>query len=359
LSESSFNPFEVLGINASPAVTDEMVRDAWRKAVFECHPDRHPNDTEAAKKFARVQEAYDCLRTSELRASAAAEFGMAYETTSRSSMRSSFDDFFRNMDREAEIWKRRPYEIGPKDGLDLQREVSISLEQAFRGGVFRIDHKAATCDGCQGAGRIHKRFASRCPSCGGEGSTRAAEGMIRVKVECPTCVGRGKVTWQVCEACGGVGQVAGVSANVEVPPGVDTGFEIKLPGLGAPGVAGGRAGGLTVVLRVLEDRVFQRRDADLMVRVRVPVWDAALGSRRRVKGIDGRMLEFDVPAGCRHGQIRSLRGEGMSTLEGARGNLLVKLDIVVPDAAGDDRMRDLFRQMREIARETGNTGSAT
>lgn len=342
------NPFEILGINASPAVTDEMVRTAWRKAIFDCHPDHHPDDPQAAAKFARIQKAYERVKTAELRASAATEFGVAFEIKPRGTMHSSFDGFFKNMDAAADTWKRRPFHLGPKDGNNIQREMSISLEQAFRGGRFAIEHKAARCGGCNGLGRIHKRFPSRCPSCEGEGSTRAAEGMIRLRLECPTCEGRGKVTWSACEGCGGAGQIEGVSATVEVPPGVDTGFEINLPGLGTPGVAGGRAGDLTVALRVMEDRVYQRRGPDLHVRVQVPVWDAALGARRRVRGIDGRALEFDVPAGCRNGQVRSLRGEGMSTLEGARGNLLVKIEIVVPDAR-QGRMRDLFQEMRDEA----------
>jgi molecular chaperone DnaJ len=343
------NPFEILGLDASPSVSDELVRDAWRRAAFDCHPDHHPDDPKAAEKFARTQEAYERLKTSDLRASAAVEYGMAFEIGSRSSIHSAFDDFFKNMDAAADTWKRRPYHMGPKNGNNVHREMSISLKQAFRGGSFGIEHKAAKCGGCHGVGRIHTRLPTRCPSCGGDGSTRAAEGMVRVRLECSTCGGRGKVTWKVCEGCGGGGQVAGVSAVVDVPSGVDTGFEIKMPGLGAPGIAGGSAGDLTVVLRVLEDHVYQRRGEDLLVRLQVPVWDAALGARRKVRGIDGRTLEFEVPAGCRNGQIRSLRGEGMSTLKGTRGNLLVKIEIIVPDAS-EGRMRDLFQEMREAAR---------
>lgn len=343
---SPLNPFEILGISASPAVTDEMVRAAWRKAVFDCHPDHHPDDPEATKKFSEIQTAYERVKTAVLRASAAAEFGMAHEIRSRSSMHSSFDSFFKNMDAAAETWKRRPYHPGPRNGINVQREMSISLEQAFRGGRFAIDHKAARCDGCHGIGRIHKRFPSRCPSCGGDGSTRAAEGMVRLRLECPTCEGRGKVTWVACENCGGAGQIDGVSATVDLPAGIDTGFEIKLPGLGTPGVAGGHAGDLTIVLHVLEDRRYQRRGHDLQIGLQVPVWDAALGARLRISGIDGKTLEFNVPAGCRNGQILSLHGEGMSTLDGPRGNLLVKIEIVVPDAS-QGRIRDLFQEMRK------------
>lgn len=345
------NPFEILNIEASPAVTDEMVRDAWRRGIFDCHPDRNPNDPQAAAKFARVQEAYDRLRSADRRAAAAAEFGVAYEIKSRSGVHTSFDRFFSNLDAEAAARKRSPFRVGPRDGLNIHREMAISLAQAFRGGSFRIDHKAAVCGGCHGAGRIHKRFPSKCPSCDGHGSTRAADGLMSMQVECPTCIGRGKVSWVICGSCGGAGQVDGVSATVEVPAGVDTGFEIKLPGLGTAGAEGGRAGDLTVTLRVMDDRTYQRRGADLLLIKRVPVWDAALGSRLKVKGIDGRTLEFDIPAGCRNGQIHSLRAEGMTTLEGPRGKLLVKIEIVVPDA-NDGRMRNLFEEMRKLASAT-------
>lgn len=347
MTERPPNPFEILGIDASPAVTDDAVKTAWKRALFETHPDRNPDDPDADAKLRDVNEAYERLKTASQRESAAREFGMAFEPRSRSRINASFDDFFRSMDAAAERWKPRPYATGPRDGAHMRREMTVTLEQAFRGGTFGMEHKAAICGGCHGAGRIHTRLPTKCPVCRGDGHLRGADGMIRVKLECTTCVGRGRVTWQACAACAGAGQIEGVSARVEVPAGVDSGFEIKLAGLGAPGVEGGRAGDLEVVLRVLEHRVFQRKGADLLVRMSVPVWEAALGARRKVRGIDGRVLEFDVPAGCRNGQVRSLRGEGMSTMEGGRGNLLVKIDVTVPPAEG--RMRELFEQMRAEA----------
>ena len=347
MTESAPNPFELLGVDASPATTDEDVRDAWKAAVKECHPDRNPDDPDAGVKFAAVQEAYERLKTADQRKAAAAAFGIAYEVRSGSGKRRSFDEFFDRMDEASKEWQRRPYALTPKDGQNLFRDMTISLEQAFRGGSFKIEHKAARCGACHGAGRVKSRFPVNCPACAGRGFGKQAEGMIRVRIECPTCVGRGKVPWTVCGACAGIGQVEGVSAVVEVPPGVDNGFEVKLQGLGAAGVAGGRAGDLTVSLRVMDDRVFQRRGDDLVRRIQVPVWDAALGAKCRVPGIDGRLLEFEVPAGCRNGQVRSLRGEGMSKLGGGRGNLLVKIEVTAPAAEG--RMRELFEAMREAA----------
>jgi molecular chaperone DnaJ len=354
VTEAARNPFETLGVAASPETTDRDVRDAYTRASKECHPDRNPDDPDAAAKFAAVKDAYERLKTAEQRRLAAQEFGVAYEVGTRGARRGTFDEFFDRMDESAKEWRRRPYSLGPRDGQSLDREMAISLEQAFRGGSFRIDHAAARCGACHGAGRTASRFPVRCPTCEGQGYGKAAEGMIKVRIECPTCVGRGKVPWKVCSACAGIGQVEGLNAVVEVPAGVDTGFSIKLPGLGAPGVAGGRAGDLSVVLRVMENRVFQRRGDDLLARTSVWVWDAALGVRARVVGIDGRTLEFDVPPGCRSGHVRRLRGEGMSTLDGRRGDLLVKIEVAVPPAEG--RMRELFEAMREAASEGPDAG---
>jgi hypothetical protein len=55
------NPFAALGLPASPALTDEQVRAAWRTAAAATHPDRADGGNPAA--YAAAAAAYQQLRT--------------------------------------------------------------------------------------------------------------------------------------------------------------------------------------------------------------------------------------------------------------------------------------------------------
>eukprot|EP00929_Paragymnodinium_shiwhaense_P014408 TRINITY_DN122317_c0_g1_i1.p1 TRINITY_DN122317_c0_g1~~TRINITY_DN122317_c0_g1_i1.p1 ORF type:complete len:666 (-),score=142.45 TRINITY_DN122317_c0_g1_i1:43-2040(-) len=53
------DPWRVLGI--APNASEKEIAAAYRKASLRCHPDRCPDDPEAAAKFARLREARDIL----------------------------------------------------------------------------------------------------------------------------------------------------------------------------------------------------------------------------------------------------------------------------------------------------------
>jgi hypothetical protein len=55
------NPFTALGLPASPALTDEEVRAAWRRIAANTHPDRPDGGNPAA--YAAAQAAWSQLRT--------------------------------------------------------------------------------------------------------------------------------------------------------------------------------------------------------------------------------------------------------------------------------------------------------
>jgi hypothetical protein len=55
------NPFAALGLPASPALTDEQVRAAWRTAAAATHPDRADGGNPA--RYAAASAAYAALRT--------------------------------------------------------------------------------------------------------------------------------------------------------------------------------------------------------------------------------------------------------------------------------------------------------
>lgn len=54
------DPYKVLGV--SPDASDEEIKSAYRKLAKKYHPDRNPNDPEAAKKMQQINAAYEQIK---------------------------------------------------------------------------------------------------------------------------------------------------------------------------------------------------------------------------------------------------------------------------------------------------------
>ncbi|KAG5184947.1 DnaJ-like protein, subfamily B, member 3, partial [Tribonema minus] len=58
--------YKVLGVPQS--ATERQIKDAYRELAKQWHPDKNPQDKEAAnKRFAEISEAYEVLRSAETR----------------------------------------------------------------------------------------------------------------------------------------------------------------------------------------------------------------------------------------------------------------------------------------------------
>lgn len=335
---SAWDPFAELGINAG--ATDEEVEKAFRTLAKRHHPDVS-KEPDAAARFARIKEARDLLADAGRRQSLAAAKGQGYRKVA-----DAFDDVFQAF---GDIERER---AGPLHGRrrsrggDVERRVSITLEQAFQGLRGRLGDAPAACEDCSGSGSV-QTAPHPCSYCSGVGSVRKSKGLINLTVECPNCEGSGVSTTASCGSCGGSGQVQGKGAVFDVPAGVRDGMEILMRGMGAPGIGGGPSGDLTILIAIQPHPVFTRRDSELSATLTVPVWDAATGCTRSLVGVDGKEIRVAVPAGTHGGSEIVIQGQGMPNFPG-RGILRVRIDVEIPKADSPE-MRAAFEAVRRAA----------
>jgi molecular chaperone DnaJ len=132
--------------------------------------------------------------------------------------------------------------------------------------------------------------------------------------------------------------------NVKVPPGVDSGTQIRLTGEGELGEYGGPSGNLYVVLEVKPHAFFRRREDDVVLEVQINVAQAALGDEIVVPTLDGDE-KIAIPAGTQTGRVIPVRGKGIPHLRRqGRGDQLVVVQVTVPTQLTVEQ-RDLFNKL--------------
>jgi molecular chaperone DnaJ len=164
-------------------------------------------------------------------------------------------------------------------------------------------------------------------------------------VVCNACNGQGRVYTDPCTSCGGTGRSTGPETlNVKIPPGVDNGGRLRIPGKGEVG-ADGRAGDLYLRIHVTPHRYFRREGKDLHLDLPVTVSEAVLGAKVEVPTLDGKAT-LKIPAGTQNGAKLRMKGKGVPDPKGgARGDMYVHAQIVVPEAQ-DPKLKKIFEELK-------------
>ena len=119
--------------------------------------------------------------------------------------------------------------------------------------------------------------------------------------------------------------------NIEVPPGIENGQQIRYRGMGEHTLKDAPPGDLIVNVFVKEHPIFQRQGDMLMIKKFISPWDAMLGSDITIETIDKKTLTIGIPAGTQPDTVLSCRGGGLTNMRPkVRGNLLIKIQIEIP-----------------------------
>src|SRR5690606_20560497 len=205
-----------------------------------------------------------------------------------------------------------------------------------------------TCSTCGGSGSAPGTSPITCPECRGTGTVTFGSGGFAVTRPCPQCQGKGVIPKTPCPTCQGQCQLRQQKQiQVKVPAGVDTGAKLRLSGQGEPGVGGGPRGDLILTFRVRPHRFFRREGLDLYCTVPINVAQATLGSRVRVRTVDGKHVVLRVPPGTQSGTRFRIKGQGVEK-GGKRGDQYVQVKITVPERL-DPEGEELMRQFAAAA----------
>jgi molecular chaperone DnaJ len=134
---------------------------------------------------------------------------------------------------------------------------------------------------------------------------------------------------------------------VDIPAGVDTGTQVRVPGEGNAGPFAGPRGDLIVSTRVREHPHFKRKGEGVHCEVAVSVWEALLGARIRIPTPRGEAA-LVIPPGTAGGQVFRVRGHGLPRLADAGvGDLHVTVRVDIPDGL-DARTHELIRGLERL-----------
>lgn len=300
--------YSTLGVPKT--ASEKELKAAYRKLARRHHPDVNPGDPSAETRFKELNEAYEVLGDPSKRRKYD-ELGANWKQYEQAQSAGggnpfsgfggghpfgggggawhinmedgdSFSDFFSTFfgggGGGGPEEQRRTHRPRHRKGRDLEQNVDLTLEEAFRGATRRV-----------------------AINLGGDVRT----------------------------------------VDVRIPAGVKDGARVRKSGEGEIGAQGGASGDLYLRVRVLAHSVFERRGQDLHTKVPVPVATAALGGEVPVRTITGSSLRLRVPELTQNGQVFRLRGHGMPAVgkPEERGDLYATAEIAMPKTLTEEERK--------------------
>ncbi len=369
--------YAVLGVS-SGASADE-IKKQYRRLAKKYHPDANKNDTKSADRFKEISEAHNVLGDAEKRkqydemrrygafagmggyggrnaGNRGASTGAGGRGSATTGAGSRFEEFdLGNLGGLGDLFgsmfggrgSGRP--SGPEQGQSVESTLEIPFRTAALGGKVPIELEVnEECGNCRGSGAAPGATLRPCPECNGRGVISFGQGGFAVTRPCPMCIGRGQVPSERCPTCQGAGETRRrKKVVITVPAGVESGSRIRLKGQGGKGANGGPPGDLLISFQVTADPNYRRDGLDVVTTSTVNVAQALLGSRVNVSTLDGKSVALRLPPGTSSGKRFRIRGQGIAK-DGQRGDLLVEIEVAVPDRLTTDAER-LAREFAEAS----------
>lgn len=297
--------YKILGL--SKTASESEIKKAFRKLARQFHPDLHPDDADAKKRFQEINEAYEVLSDPEKRAKYDKygkdwKHGEAYEQAKQQQEQASghqqgfegfsngssqaygsdFSDFFESMFGQTGGRRQHSGRSHPFKGADFQASLTLPLQQAAQ---------------------THQQIL----------------------------------------------EVNGKKVRITIPAGIADGQKIKLNGYGDKGYNGGPDGDLYITFNIPADSRYQRQDDDIYISEPLPLLTAVLGGHKEIDTLNGK-VKITIPELTQNESKIRLKGKGFPIYkeDGKFGDLYIKWLVQLPTKLSEEE-KSLFEKLKAIA----------
>jgi|TARA_B100001540_G_scaffold32906_1_gene28906 molecular chaperone DnaJ len=350
--------YDILEVSRNASAGE--LKKAFKKKAMKYHPDRNPDNPEAAKKFKEAAEAYDVLSDSQKKS--------AYDQFGHSGVEGmgggpNFNDININDifgDIFGDVFGTRSQSRRQRRGSDLQYNLDLSLKEAVLGTTKKIkipSHK--TCQDCNGNGAAKGSSPINCPNCNGAGQVRMQQGFFSVQQTCSPCSGTGQVIKDKCRTCRGVGAVKeNKTLSVNIPSGVDNGDKVRLSGEGE-WMKGSKSGDLYVAIRVTNNYLFERDGRDLYIETPIPFETSVIGGSIKIPTLENT-ISLKIPPNTQTGKVFRIKGKGASIVrDRRRGDILCRVVVETPSNLDKKQIKLLDEFTKSLNQSKNYPGTDT
>jgi DnaJ-class molecular chaperone len=299
------DPYLELGV-ARTASADE-IRRAFRALAKKHHPDANKGDKGAEERFKRISAAFDLLGDEDKRRKFdAGEIDADGRETPRG-------------------FSGNPFGQGAGPGQGGFRGGGAQFEDVDLGDIL------GEMFGARG-GRPGGGF-------GGGFAQRGSDVRARLEIDIEEAIAGAKRRLAFSD---------GRTLEVSIPKGATDGQVLRLKGQGAPGRTG--PGDALIELSLRPHPIYRRDGDNLTMDLPISVPDAVLGGKVEAPTPDGPVT-LSIPAGSNSGSTLRLKGKGMVTAIGRRGDLMARLVVTLPDKPDAEltRIAEQWRTERPYA----------
>jgi len=295
--------YDALGV--SKTASEGEIKSAYRKLARQYHPDRNPGDKAAAERFREVQQAYDVL--------------------SDKKKREQYDQFGPDFERVHAGPSGGPgtgpggfhWTGGPGQYQNVDPEVFQSIFEQMMGGSGGFPGGfTASAPGRKGRGRAGRKPFAEPPE----------DVEQDVQVDFMTAAKGGSIEL--------VRHGDGNRLSVDIPAGIGEGKKLRLRGQGIHG------GDFYVTIHIRPHKFFRREGQNLILDVPLTLAEAGLGAKVDVPTLSGTVT-ITVPPGTSSGQRLRIRGMGLPSSGGEKGDQFCEVKIVMPKPL-DARSKELL-----------------
>ncbi|MCK5832727.1 DnaJ domain-containing protein [bacterium] len=296
--DPSKNYYTILSLKKDASEAD--IKKAFHRLAKEFHPDLNPDKPEAEARFKEINEAYDVLSDSKKRAE--------YDQIQK---------YGAGFNAPPGAGGRHPRSNGTVFDGNLE-----DLFGGARGNLGDIFSQFFN----MGGGKKRRNYAQK-----------GQDFKASVKVPFKTAVNGGKSRVQF--GIPGKGQK---TIEINIPTGIRNGGKIRLRGLGAPGINGGAAGDLIVIVQVATDSFFRREGNDIYADITIGLKIAIEGAKILVRVPSGEKVKLTIPPGTQPGTKFRIPERGIVS-KAKKGDFFIVVNVKIPEKL-DNKSKELFEK---------------